>query len=418
MMPSQPMPPRQLPRVVVIAAVIATGGATAWAMSATRMRGPETSWGVSQTAVNQVWADPASAQRMAAGSMAGAMPQQPLAPTTMPNPGGAGLPPMGQPQGRPVAGLPGVPNIINGSVRPHGDRGACTNCHGIQDRRGRQVPSITADAMMPHSFRGTCSNCHQIVVGGALRDIAATVALPGGGIASPSPGNARAMAPPRDADWLGMEVRAADRGVIVTKAEGAAARGGLQPGDRVGSINGRAVRNMADFIIATDNGALAQGAAIVDRGGQRLAFELLPRPRAVGPGRAAPQVQDAQFAPMQPMQSMQPAQLMQPMQPARQAQGAMLPRAPMQPMQSLQPMQGSAPPMQAMQPIQSLQPPMQALQPMQPMQALQPMQPNMQSLRPMPRNMQALQPSPQANNVQTAPHLRQQPGFAMQGGRR
>jgi len=338
-----PAPPKQLPRIVVIAAVILTGGVTAWAMSATHMRGPVTSWDMSQSAVNQVWTDPAAQMPMAPmtpiapvapGAMNGAMQPQSPAPNMMPNPGNPMAAMSPQPQGRRVAGLPGVPNIINGSVRPHRDRGACSNCHGVLDGRGRPVPSINADSRMPHSFRGTCSNCHQVVVGGALRGIAATVALPGvgGGFSTAAP-QSMAIAPPTDADWRGMEVRAADRGVIVTKAEGAARRTGLQPGDRVGSINGVQVQSMADFIAATRNGALPQGTAIIDRGGERLAFEMLPTTRGPAPG-IAPQLaplqpaapprsfqswQPAQPMQAQPMQSMQPAQPMQPIQPRMQA---------------------------------------------------------------------------------------------------
>jgi S1-C subfamily serine protease len=96
----------------------------------------------------------------------------------------------------------------------------------------------------------------------------------------------RAMGP-NEAEWRGLEVRPAATGVVVTNADGTAARMGLQPGDRVASVNGVQIRTMADFVGATQNGDLPQGTIIVGRDGQRLAFELSRAPANQAPPNGA-----------------------------------------------------------------------------------------------------------------------------------
>jgi S1-C subfamily serine protease len=82
--------------------------------------------------------------------------------------------------------------------------------------------------------------------------------------------------------------------VVVHSAEGTARRLGVQMGDIVTSINAAPVRTMADFVRVTDTGALAQGAVIVRRDTQRLAFEFTGSPPVAQPaavrGGAAPVV--------------------------------------------------------------------------------------------------------------------------------
>jgi hypothetical protein len=83
---------------------------------------------------------------------------------------------------------------------------------------------------------------------------------------------------PNEAEWRGLEVRNAAAGVMVTNIDGTAARMGVQIGDQVRSINGQPIDNTATFVQATQNGNLQQGTLVVDRGNERLAFELARAP--------------------------------------------------------------------------------------------------------------------------------------------
>jgi hypothetical protein len=63
--------------------------------------------------------------------------------------------------------------IPPGSKPPHGNQGACTNCHRIGtqgqlptdqgDLLPLTAPPVTAGTLAPHGNRGTCSACHKIV---------------------------------------------------------------------------------------------------------------------------------------------------------------------------------------------------------------------------------------------------------------
>ncbi|MDH5674064.1 MAG: PDZ domain-containing protein [Myxococcales bacterium] len=345
-----PRTPR-LPRWLLAGAVLLTAAVTAWAMSQTRLRGPQDAWGQAQGGVQAIWSDGGDAM---GGAQAGAWDAAATA---------------GQ-AARPVAGLPGVPVILMGQNRPHADRGACANCHSVVRNNGRPVPPIHSFSSMPHGFRGVCSNCHQVTLGqgGNGNPVAATMMVPPSGApmqpmqampmqpmpmqpmqqpmqamqampmqqpmqampmqqpmqampmqqpmqaqgfgAQPmatAPANTGMAPPPNDADWRGLEVRQGAQGVVVTKAEGAAARAGLQPGDLLRSVNGAPVEGMNAFVQATQRGQLPAGAVIVRRGDQRLAFEMTANAANNGVQMAAPvaQMQPQGFAPgMQAM--MQP----------------------------------------------------------------------------------------------------------------
>lgn len=278
---------RPLPRWAVIAVILVTGGVTAFALSASGLQGPQMAWYEASGAVDQVWAGaPMTADDQHRG-------RHGLA---------AGVP---SDAARQVAGVRGLPAILNGTPRPHGDRGPCTNCHQVLLVPGVPMPSITSGAQMPHPYRGVCGNCH--LVDGAGRTVAGTITAP-----VPPP------APPRlaEVDWLGLELQVptqaaptavggqptaaarATPGAVVTKAEGKAARSGVQRGDIVTSINAVAIVDRAAFQQATQNGALRQGTVVALRNGQRLAFEI-PAAAAASPGPAAQPMPPA--SPMSPM---------------------------------------------------------------------------------------------------------------------
>lgn len=73
------------------------------------------------------------------------------------------------------AQLEGAPMILPGDPRPHGYRGACTDCHPVgqgfelapdPDLISLPPPAITRDAVTrgvsPHEIRGPCEACHVI----------------------------------------------------------------------------------------------------------------------------------------------------------------------------------------------------------------------------------------------------------------
>jgi hypothetical protein len=239
--------------VVVLGAIVATAVVTAWAMSETGMAGPLMSWEAAEEAVEGVWAG-TTVPQAAPGT---------VAPTPAPGSPNAA---------RTVAALPGVPPIVSGAVAPHADRGACTTCHAVSTAQGAPVPSINSNAAMPHVYRGICANCHQITTGpGAMGNAVAGIAS----VPAPTPGlGAQTTPPPTEAEWNGLEVSDGPQGVVVAAAEGTSALTGVQKGDVVDSVNGQQVRTLSDFVQVTQNGALTQGAMIVQRNGQRLAVEL------------------------------------------------------------------------------------------------------------------------------------------------
>ena len=129
--------PKRLPRWLVGVVVLATAGVTVWAMSMTRLRGPQLSWDRAREAVEAAWeegAGPAPVGGYAAGEQ------------TPGNPWPTGA-------ARPVAGFTGIPPIVAGAPAPHPDRGACTNCHSVSSPQGLPVASIRAHSTMPHGYR-------------------------------------------------------------------------------------------------------------------------------------------------------------------------------------------------------------------------------------------------------------------------
>ncbi len=149
---------------------------------------------------------------------------------------------------------------------------------------------------MTHEFRGVCVNCHQVTLSAAGSVMAAAAPL-----APAAPAPPAAPRQPSEAEWQGLEVGPGTSGVVVNGAEAAAGRRGLLAGDAVVSINGTPIRSMLDFVEVTQKGKLAVGTVIVDRKGQRLAFEL-GQPPSTGP---APQVPPPS-PPFQPWPPSQP----------------------------------------------------------------------------------------------------------------
>jgi hypothetical protein len=323
--------PRELPRLVVVLVVIATGAATVWAATKMGPLGPYTSWDRAQQAVQQVWTPRGQApqaqltpiQPQALEQFSGAAPQQPSVPAPQPTvnqslaaaPTSDPLFPLADDSAARTVGLPGVPTIIWGTPRPHRDRGPCVNCHTVATGNGQRVPTIFSFSAMPHEYRGVCNNCHQISVAGFGGNLVA-------GIRTAEPADAQlqmqVQGAANEGEWRGMEVSAASQGVVITKADGAAARAGVQPGDVVDSINGVAVRSMTDFIQVTLNGDLPQGTMIARRNGQRMAFELqrnqpgTANQQAASNVGAAPQAQ--QQLPMSQQMMAPQQQLMTPQQ--------------------------------------------------------------------------------------------------------
>lgn len=173
----------------------------------------------------------------------------------------------------PVARPTGAPPILSGATPPHGDRGACTNCHQVLTMGGRLVPAISANAIMPHGYRGICSNCHQVTTGGRTAQPVAGITI------TTAPANTP------NVEWLGLEVTGLGGSVVVTSVEAQARKAGLQRGDVMRSVNGQNIATMADLSMATQNGRLPQATVIAERAGQRLAFEVnaQPQPLAVSP---------------------------------------------------------------------------------------------------------------------------------------
>jgi hypothetical protein len=284
---------KTLPRWLVLVVVLATGGITTAAMFATGLRGPSMAWDRASKGVESVWAgdpqaggpmpvgaapmamggaqampQPASAAPLPQGAQPGMpMPVQPMAPSNVP--AGMAYAAAAGPV-MPVAAQPGVPTILWGTPIGHGDRGPCTNCHGVVMPQGMPVPAISALSVMPHAYRGVCNNCHEVRVMPLGAPVAGVITVP--------PMDAMAGAPPKraptEAEWMGLEVGVAPQGVLVNGVEATAKRAGMRVGDLISSINGIPITTVADFVAVTQNGKLAQGAVIARREGQRLAFEL------------------------------------------------------------------------------------------------------------------------------------------------
>jgi hypothetical protein len=203
----------------------------------------------------------------------------------------------------PVAAQPGVPVIIWGTPIGHGDRGPCTNCHGVIMPQGMLVPAISALSVMPHAYRGVCNNCHEVKVMPLGAPVAGVITVPPPGAMAGNPPK-RA---PTEAEWLGLEVGVAPQGVLVNGVEGMAKRAGMRVGDVIASINAVPVDTVADFVAVTQNGGLTQGAVIARREGQRLAFELGPR---AGQPRMQMEQGQMQQGQMQPRMQMEQGQQM------------------------------------------------------------------------------------------------------------
>ncbi|RLB51530.1 MAG: hypothetical protein DRJ42_16635 [Deltaproteobacteria bacterium] len=295
---------RQLPRGVLVGAVLGSGLLTAWAMWQTQAGGPQTSWDRVDTAVAGIWADaePAGAVQMTAAQMPL---NQPAYGPVLPTAGAPMTAAAAMAQTALVARVRGAPPIWSGTNRPHGDRGSCVQCHSVLAQNGRPVPMIRSTSTMPHSFRGICSNCHTVMGDGPVGPT--PVAMPvqpgpgalGGAMAGAmvAPPAAQPRVPqPQELEWRGLETRAGPQGVTVNNVDGAARRAGVLPGDVVVSLNGGPVSTMAQLEALTMNGTLPQGTVIVHRQGQRMAFELRQGP---GVGVAAPSPMAGGFRPQQ-----------------------------------------------------------------------------------------------------------------------
>jgi hypothetical protein len=287
---------KSLPRWLVLAVVVATGGITAAAMFATGLRGPSMAWDRATKGVEGVW--PTETQGAPAMPMQAGAPQPAMAqPQAVPVPQQA-APAQGPTPGPvvPVAAQPGVPVIVWGTPIGHGDRGPCTNCHNVVTPQGLMVPSISALSLMPHAYRGVCNNCHEVKVLPLGAPVAGVITVPpaGGAMAGNPP-----KRPPTEAEWMGLEVAIAAQGVLVNGVEGMAKRAGMRVGDMIMSVNAVPTRTVADFMRVTQNGALTQGAVIARREGQRLAFELGPRDAQAQPQGAQMQMQIPTQIPMQ-----------------------------------------------------------------------------------------------------------------------
>lgn len=247
---------KPLPRWLVVPVILSSAAATVAAMSMTGMRGPALAWDRANRSIEAGWFGAPSDPN------AEVMPGAPAGPA------------------RTVAGAPGVPMIVSGAALTHMDRGVCTSCHAVVSAQGTPVPAIHSMSVLTHEYRGVCGNCHLFRVAptfGGATAVAGTPVAP-----RPQP------AGPSEAEWQGLEVAPGATGVVVQSAEGKAGRVGLQTGDLVTSINGAQVKTMTDFVRVTENGTLAQGAVIVRRNEQRLAFELTvstPNPQPAAGGR-------------------------------------------------------------------------------------------------------------------------------------
>ena len=264
-----PLPkPQPLPRWLIGTAVLVAATVTAGAMWMTRFRGPQMAWDAAHAAVEGAWGEPW---------------EHAASPNLPADPGWTGNP------AKTVAGAAVVPTIVAAAPIPHVDRGACTTCHSVVSSLGRPIPTIRSYSAMPHEFRGICVNCHQVTVAATGNMVAGTAPLaqPPAAPAQAAP----AQTPPRqpaEGEWQGLEVGPSPYGVLVNGAEAAAGRRGLAAGDLVVSINGALIRSMLDFVEVTQKGRLPQGTVIVDRKGQRLAFELGQAPAPPAPHAAWP----------------------------------------------------------------------------------------------------------------------------------
>jgi len=313
-----------LPRSLVSVSIVLTIGVAAWALWETQLEGPHTSWHVAQSAMDGVW-PPGPGAAPAFGAGAG-----------LANPV------------RQVAATRSAPPIFWGAPMPHADRGRCVGCHSVLSMGGIPVPAIAAQAGMPHAYRGPCQNCHQTLgqagfgagpVGNPVAALGRTGAMGGPTPGAMMPASTMPISPgmmpapatsmptlgpaappigaagPSEVEWLGLEVRQSGRGVIITNAEAAASRAGLQIGDAISSINGVRIRAMSDMATITRNGQLGRGAVFVERNGERLAFELGDTnrpPRAPAPENARGGVAEGRPAGMPP-QPIRPAAATGPM---------------------------------------------------------------------------------------------------------
>jgi hypothetical protein len=347
-----------LPRWLVIIVIMATAGITAAALSATGLRGPVIAWDRANKGIAGVWTgEQGGLPGMPAAQPTGVMPA--AAPAAL-QPAAAATPTATPAQVQPVVAQPvaltGAPVIVWGTPIGHGDRGACTNCHTVVFPQGMPLPIISALSAMPHEFRGVCNNCHQIRINrlGGITQVAGTINAPNAPVAAAAPATPRQ---PTEAEWRGLEVAISTQGVMVNGADGVAKRAGVRVGDVITSINAVPITTMADFVRATENGALTQGTVIARRDGQRLAFEIGPR---VPEGqRNLPEPQRNLPENLRP-ENQRPENL----RPENQRPENLRPenqRLPMQPMQTqMTPMQTQMMPMQAMPPPMSQVQPQQA----------------------------------------------------------
>jgi hypothetical protein len=349
---------KPLPRWLVLVVVLATGGITAAAMFATGLRGPAMAWERASKGAESVWAGdpqgiaPTPVQVPASLGVPAAQPPSP--PPAQPAVQAA-TQPMTQPPVQsgtamgairpgpvmPVAAQPGVPVIIWGTPIGHGDRGPCTNCHGVIMPQGMPVPAISALSVMPHAYRGVCNNCHEVKVMPLGAPVAGLITVPPTAAPAEAPPRMRA---PTEAEWLGLEVGVAPQGVLVNGVEAMAKRAGMRVGDVITSINAVPVRTVADFVAVTQNGGLMQGTIIARREGQRLAFELGPRQAQPQPQPQAMQMAPNQMAPNQEPQGRerQVGQVEQNQEPQGRERQVAPPGIPLQAAEQQQPVQPPA----------------------------------------------------------------------------
>ena len=68
---------------------------------------------------------------------------------------------------------------------------------------------------------------------------------------------------------LGVSVRQTDKGILVERAEGAAAKAGVRAGDMIVGVNGKPVKSLDELKAAIDD-AGEQAALLVQRGESRI----------------------------------------------------------------------------------------------------------------------------------------------------
>ncbi len=192
--------------------------------------------------------------------------------------------------GRPGTGSTPSPITIQAdAVRPHGDRGPCTNCHTVL-RSGALVlnPAFTAQNNPKHRRSGPRPDAH-LIVGSRTRPTP-TPELLSSSTASPRQQNA-AGKELFEGHWLGLEViplipqlaavyqvPKGESGVLVDEITLEGAESGVLAGDMIHSIDGRPTSDLRAFFLATQHVQEKERAELgVSRRGSKMAFVVEAR---------------------------------------------------------------------------------------------------------------------------------------------